>query len=69
MDREEVHLLLGDIPRGDRLLNEGEENQSEQEATLKVLQKQSQAYYELSLLVRAIDALGAWRQMEYDHIR
>lgn len=54
MDREESHLL---------------QSNSEQAATLRLMQKQSQAYYELTLLVRAIDALENWRQIEFAHLR
>ena len=54
MDREEAQQLQDD---------------EEQAATLRVLQAQSQAYYELTLLVRAVDALEGWRQVEYDHMK
>ncbi|KAL1306728.1 hypothetical protein AAFC00_005393 [Neodothiora populina] len=37
-------------------------------ATLRVLQRQSQAYYELTILVRAIAALENWRRMEHEHM-
>lgn len=53
MDREEGHRYQGNI---------------EKAAKLRLLQKQSQAYYELTLLVRAVEALESWRQTEHEHI-
>jgi nuclear pore complex protein Nup107 len=52
MDREETALLPQD---------------TEHEAKLRVLQKQCRGYYELSLLVKAVDALNAWRTVEHDY--
>ncbi|KAI5274228.1 hypothetical protein E4T47_02796 [Aureobasidium subglaciale] len=39
----------------------------EHAAKLRVLQKQCRGYYELNLLVRAIDALNTWRTVEHDY--
>ena len=52
MDREETSLLLQDV---------------EHVAKLRVLQKQCRGYYELSLLVKAVDALNVWRRVEHDY--
>jgi nuclear pore complex protein Nup107 len=52
MDREEAALLPQDV---------------EHAAKLRVLQKQCRGYYELSLLVKAVDALNAWRIVEHDY--
>lgn len=52
MDREETALLPQD---------------AEHAAKLRVLQKQCRGYYELGLLVKAIDALNAWRVVEHDY--
>lgn len=52
MDREETALLPQDV---------------EHAAKLRVLQKQCRGYYELSLLVKAVDALDAWRTVEHDY--
>ncbi|KAG9627278.1 hypothetical protein KCV04_g11505, partial [Aureobasidium melanogenum] len=52
MDREETALLPQD---------------AEHAAKLRVLQKQCRGYYELSLLVKAVDALNAWRTVEHDY--
>ena len=52
MDREEINP----IPK-----------QGEQGAKLRHLQKQSQGYYELSLLVKAVDALDQWRRVEHEY--
>jgi len=54
MDLEEAHLLGDDL---------------EQTAMLRVLQTQSQGYYELTLLVRAVDALQIWTHTEHAHMR
>lgn len=54
MDHEETHDLHDD---------------TEHAAVLRLLQRQSQGYYELTLLIRAIDALETWRQMEHEHLR
>lgn len=54
MDREEAMLFPAD---------------HEQATTLRVLQKQGQLYYELCLLVRAIDALDNWRKVENEYTR
>lgn len=54
MDHEETHDLRDD---------------TEHAAILRLLQRQSQGYYELTLLIRAIDALETWRQMEHEHLR
>lgn len=52
MDREETSLLPQDV---------------EHVAKLRVLQKQCRGYYELSLLVKAVDALNVWRRVEHDY--
>ncbi|KAI5205382.1 hypothetical protein E4T39_03096 [Aureobasidium subglaciale] len=39
----------------------------EHAAKLRALQKQCRGYYELNLLVRAIDALNTWRTVEHDY--
>lgn len=52
MDSEETALLPQD---------------AEHAAKLRVLQKQCTGYYELSLLVKAVDALDAWRLVEHDY--
>lgn len=54
MDREEVVPFVAN---------------EEHASTLRLLQKQSQAYYDLTLLVRAIGALESWRQTEHAHMR
>jgi nuclear pore complex protein Nup107 len=52
MDREETALLPQDV---------------EHAAKLRVLQKQCRGYFELSLLVKAVDALNVWRTVEHDY--
>jgi nuclear pore complex protein Nup107 len=52
MDREETTVLL---------------QHPQQAAKLRVLQKQSRGYYELTLLVKAVGALNKWRTVEHDY--
>lgn len=54
MDPDVVHLL----PRDD-----------EHAMQVQLLQRQSQSYYELSLLVRAVQALEKWRRTEDEYVR
>lgn len=52
MDREETAVLPQD---------------NENAAKLRCLQKQSRGYYELSLLIKSIDALDNWRTVEHEY--
>ncbi|GAB7350888.1 hypothetical protein MBLNU459_g1404t1 [Dothideomycetes sp. NU459] len=54
MDRDEAMLFLAN---------------REQASTLRLLQKQAQVYYELCLLVRSLNALESWRQVEDEFTR
>ena len=53
MDREETTTMLSQQP--------------ENAAKLRSLQKQSRSYFELNVLVKAIDALNNWRNVEHEY--
>ena len=52
MDQDEAASLEGD----------------DQQAILRVLKQKSQSYYDLTILLRAIEALESWRNMEQEYI-
>lgn len=52
MDREETAVLPQDLDHISKL---------------RILQRQCRGYYELSLLVKAVDALDNWRKVEHEH--
>ena len=39
----------------------------ERAVQVQAMQQESRAYYEMSLLVRAVEALGYWRQVEHEY--
>lgn len=53
MDREETTTMLSQQP--------------ENAVKLRSLQKQSRGYFELNILVKAINALDNWRKVEHEY--
>ena len=53
MDREETTTILSQQP--------------ENAVKLRSLQKQSRGYFELNILVKAINALDNWRKVEHEY--